>query len=294
MRFNNMIYFSRPRLEAFFPERPSRRLPTVNVELDLQVATVGLGPAAPRSPSDAELRKLRQVRHQIEREASHFYAPGLSAGEWIYFDLEMGWGTSYEDTTLPNLDDVLMFYGSLSCDRSRVGGPVDLMLCGSTEHLLKKTATVGRLGSGTDWLYELVVKINDLDARGDTRIPEELAKEALALPRVNQPDQVARWVFDVIAWHHSPRHRARVQGLARVDLNIPGCEGVSRLILATPMYVQYASRRSLRWITKLRLHRDLRRRYGRPIWKWKPDLPPEDRRRFYDPEGISSPSYDEE
>ncbi len=197
----------------------------MNVEVDFQVATVELGPAAARDPTDAELHRLRQVRRQLEREAAHFYAPNLRTGDWIYFDLEIGRGTSHGDSDLPDLDDVVLFFGSMASERSRVGTSVDLMLCGSTEHLLKKTATAGRMGSGTRWLYELIRKINDSDARGDTEIPDDLTWQALAVPRVNRPDEVARWVFDVIARHHAPRHRARVQGLARVDLNIPEEEG---------------------------------------------------------------------
>lgn len=61
----------------------------------------------------------------------------------IYFDLEMGWGTSHEDSELPDLDDVLLFCGSLPGDRTGGTATVDLMLCGSTEHLLQKTATAG-------------------------------------------------------------------------------------------------------------------------------------------------------
>ena len=89
------------------------------------------------------------------------------------------------------------------------------MLCGSTEHLLKKTATAGRIGSGTGWLHNLILVINDSDARGDTEIPNDLMWQVLAVPRINRPDQVARWVFDMMAEHHAPRRRARAQGLAR-------------------------------------------------------------------------------
>jgi hypothetical protein len=138
MRFNKMIYFSRRRLETFFPARPPRCLPTMNVEVDLPVATVGLGLPSKRDPTDAELHRLRQVRRQLEREAAHFYAPGLRTGDWIYFDLEMGWSTSHGDSDLPDLDDVVLFYGSIASEHSPVGISVDLMLCGSTEHLLKK------------------------------------------------------------------------------------------------------------------------------------------------------------
>ncbi|MGH3570422.1 MAG: SAVMC3_10250 family protein [Pseudonocardiaceae bacterium] len=222
-------------------------MPTLNVEVDLQVATVGLGPVAARDPTDVELRKLRQVRTQLRREASHFYAPDQHTGDWIKVDLEMGWSTSHGDSDLPDLDDVVLFFGSMASERSRVGTAVDLMLCGSTEHLLKKTATAGRMGSGTEWLHELILKIHNSDARGDTEIPDDLTRQALAVPRWDCPDVVARWVFDVIAEHHAPRHRARVQGLARVDLNIPEEEWLPRLVVATPLYVQDASSKPMRW-----------------------------------------------
>ncbi|MFF4264282.1 SAVMC3_10250 family protein [Streptomyces virginiae] len=282
---NNIIYFSRRRLEAFFPERPARRLPTVNAEVDLQVATVAVSSAPPRTPTDTELHRLRQVRRQLEREAAHFYAPGLTTGEWIVFDVEMGWSTSHGDSDLPDLDDVVLFFGSLRSDRSTDGTPVDLMLCGSTEHLLKKTATAGRMGSGTAWLHDLILKINDADGRGRTDIPEALTAEALAVSRVNRPEQVARWVFNVIEGHHAPQHRARVQGLARVDLHIPESQFVPRLIVATPLYVQDTSKKPMRWLTRLRLHRDLHRRHRRSIWQWRPDQPPRDRNRYYYPPG---------
>ncbi|WP_382465531.1 SAVMC3_10250 family protein [Streptomyces noursei] len=283
MRFNNMIYFSRRRLEAFFPERAPRRLPSMKATVDLEAASVELGPPATRNPTDAELHRLSQVRREIERRASHFYAPNLSTGDWICFDLRMGWSTTHEDGELPDLDDVLVFFGSGPNGSDDLGAAVDLMLCGSTEHLLQKTATAGRMGSGTGWLHRLVLKINSLDASGNTDIPEELTREALAVPRVNQPEQVARWVFQVIARHHAPIHRSRVQGVARVDLVVPANELLPRLVMATPMYVHDASRKPMRWITRLRLHRDLCQRYGRSIWGWNPSLPPHDRNRYYLP-----------
>ncbi|MGH3549044.1 MAG: SAVMC3_10250 family protein [Pseudonocardiaceae bacterium] len=145
---------------AFFPERPPRRLPTTNLKVGLQPATLEVGPPAARGPTDAELHRLRQVRRQLKREAAHFYAPDLRTGDWIYFDFEMGWSTSHEDSGLPDLDNVLLFFGSMASERSRAGTAVDLMLCGSTEHLLKKTATAGRMGSGAEWLHKLILKIS--------------------------------------------------------------------------------------------------------------------------------------
>ncbi|WP_406110913.1 SAVMC3_10250 family protein [Kitasatospora purpeofusca] len=283
MHLNNMIYFSRHRLRAFFPDRAPHLMPTVKISATLPGASVEIGTPSPRGPSEAELNRLRQVRHELRNRMSHFYAPDLRTGEWIHFDLRMGWSTTHKDSDLPDLDDVLIFFGSLPREESPVGRSVDLMLCGSTEHLLQRTATAGPMGSGTNWLHRLILKINGLDETGSTDIPQELTHAALSAPRINRPETVSRWVFDVIARHHSPRHRARVQGLARVDLNIEGDAMVPQLIVATPLYVQDASVKPLRWLTRLRLHRDLCRRYNRSIWNWQPDLPSRDRNRFYQP-----------
>ncbi|WP_420076907.1 SAVMC3_10250 family protein [Streptomyces sp. JL3001] len=288
VRFNELIYFSRRRLDAFFPARAPLPTPSWSIEVDLQVATVGLGTGAPSTPTDAERQRLRKVQHHLETEASHFYAPHLATGQWIYFDLEMGWGTSHEDGDLPDLDDVVLFCGSLPGDRSGGATTVDLMLCGSTEHLLQRTATAGRMGSGSTWLHQLIRKVNESDRAGLTGVPEELTERALAVPRINRPEQIARDVFRIAQLHHAPYQRSRVQGLARVDLNLPSGEWTSSLVMATPLFVQYASRTPLRWLTRLRLHRDLCRRYGRPLWKWRRDLPPCDRNRYFEPVSAQS------
>jgi hypothetical protein len=277
-----LIYFSRRRLDAFFPERPPHSWPSTNLELNAQIAKVNFGSPPALEPGQAELKKLHQVTRHLEREAAYFTAPGLTPGKWIIFDLEMGYGTSHEDCKLPDLDDVVFFYGSRLTDEGDEGS-LDLLLCGSTEHLLTKSASVGRMGSGTEWLYDLILQIEESDSLGITEIPESLTAEALAVPYVNRPEIVVRWVFDVIARHHAPSQRARFHGFARIDLIAPETELNPCLIVATPLFVQFGSSKRMRWITRFRLHRDLCRRYGRSLWRWRPYLPPSDRKRVYYP-----------
>lgn len=283
MSLNSWIYFSRRRLNAFFPDQAPWLTPSWKVGVNLQVLSVEIGSGNPLTPTEEESRKLAKVRKSLEREVSHFHAPLLNTGDWVYFDLEMGWGTSYEDSDMPDIDDVLLFCGSLPGDPTGSTDTVDLMLCGSTEHLLDKTATAGRMGSGSRWLHDLILKINRSDGMGITGVPEELTHRALSKPRINQPEQIARDVFRIAQRHHNPLNRGRVQGLACVDLNLPNGEWSSRLIMATPLYVQRSSQPNMRWITRFRMHRDICRRYGRSPWKWRPDLPPRDRGRTYDP-----------
>jgi hypothetical protein len=166
MRFNNVIYFSRRRLEAFFPDHPSTRWPSVSADVGVPMAKLSVSSAAPRSPTDAELRRLFDVRRQLLREAANFSAPGLKTGKWVFFDLEMGWSATHRDCDLPDLDDVVIFFGTLRNTEGDQESSVDLMLSGSTEHLLVKTASAGRMGSGTEWLHNLVMRIDATDAQG--------------------------------------------------------------------------------------------------------------------------------
>jgi hypothetical protein len=279
----DLIYFSKRRLGAFLPERPPRSWPATSVELNAQVVKIGLTTPLQAETAETDIKRLYRVTRYLEREATHFSAPDLTPGKWIYFDLEMGYGTSHRDSELPDLDDVVLFYGSLGGLESLTKSSVDLLLCGSTEHLLSKSASAGRMGSGTEWLYDLIFEIERTDSLGITNIPEALTSEALSVPRVNRPEAVARWVFDVIARHHSPKQRARLRGFARTNLVVPSTKLAPRLIVATPLFVEFASSKPKRLITGFRLHRNLCRRYGKPWWKWRPDLPPRDRDRVYDP-----------
>ena len=147
----DLIYFSKRRLGAFLPERPPRSWPATSVELNAQVVKIGLTTPLQAETAETDIKRLYRVTRYLEREATHFSAPDLTPGKWIYFDLEMGYGTSHRDSELPDLDDVVLFYGSLGGLESLTKSSVDLLLCGSTEHLLSKSASAGRMGSGTEW-----------------------------------------------------------------------------------------------------------------------------------------------
>jgi hypothetical protein len=155
------------------------------------------------------------------------------------------------------------------------------MLCGSTEHLLQKARSAGRMGSGTRWLYELIRELDDADARGATDFSEEILL-INSLSRSNSPEQIVQWVFSVIVRHHPPRQRARLQGMARVDLVVhQGGIDSSRLVVATPLYLHDATARSLRWRARRRVHRDLCLRHGRT--RGRVNLPLQDRHKVYEP-----------
>ena len=226
----------------------------------------------------ATVRQLNQVIRHLRPEAVHFTQKNLSRDKWIYFDLNMGYGTSYRDSGAPPaIDDVALFYGSsneIAMDRQE---PLDLLLCGSTEHLLARTASAGRMGSGTEWLHDLIEDIEAADALSTGELPQSAGSDALAAYHINKPEQAARWVFEVIKGYHSPDQYAQLQGLARILLVVPETKYCTRLVLATPLFVQFASARPIGLLARRRLQRGLSRRHGLMWRKWRPGLAPEDR-----------------
>jgi hypothetical protein len=218
-----LLYLSTKKLGTFLPGRPSLSVQGAgSASLGPVSVTVDVSTASPAGFDETTIKAFRRVVGHLEREAGYFTSPNLEAGQWIFFDVKMGYGTVYRDTgLLPPTDDVALFYGSHTSAEPDGQTPTDLLLCGSTEHLLRRTASAGRMGSGTEWLHDLVGKINNADNRGDGELPEEVRPDVLAARRINMPAEIARWVFGVIWSHHSPDQYARLQGLAKILLIVP-------------------------------------------------------------------------
>ena len=279
-----LIYLSKRKHAMFYPGRISHSVQFTG--------GLGLGPASakievsapPLGADEATIVLLNQAVSYLEREASHFSHSALSPGRWIFFDLNMGYGTSYRDSgDPPEIDDIALFYGSFDQVETDKQSPIDLLLCGSTEHLRIRTTSAGRMGSGTDWLYDLIGEIEETDALGAGELPDSMNPDELAVKRVNAPEEIARWVFDVIRRHHSPAQYARLQGFARILFIVPATEYSTRLALATPLFVQFASSKPVGILSRRRMQRELSRRHGLLWRKWRPDLPPEDRGKVYIP-----------
>jgi hypothetical protein len=116
-----LLYLSTKKLGTFLPDRPS---PSVH-----WAGSAGVGPvsvmidvssASPPGYDEATIKAFRRVVGHLEREAGYFTSPDLEAGQWIFFDAKMGFGTIYRDTgLLPPEDDVALFYAARTGLRSR-------------------------------------------------------------------------------------------------------------------------------------------------------------------------------
>jgi hypothetical protein len=93
-----LLYLSKKKLGTFLPDWPS---------LSVQgTGSAGVGPvsvtvdvsAAPTAGFDeATIKAFRRVRGHLEHDASYFMSPDLETGQWIFFDVTMGYGTVYRD-----------------------------------------------------------------------------------------------------------------------------------------------------------------------------------------------------
>lgn len=78
-----------------------------SASVGLVSVTVDVSAASPAGFDEATIKAFRRVVGHIEREAGYFTSPDLEAGQWVFFDVKMGYGTVYRDTgLLPPEDDV--------------------------------------------------------------------------------------------------------------------------------------------------------------------------------------------
>lgn len=174
-----LIYLSTRKLAMFYPGHISRSVQfTGGLGLGSVSAKIDIS-AAPSGTDEATITQLNRAVRYLEREAVYFSHSGLSPGRWIFFDLNMGYGTSYRDSgSPPKIDDIAFFHGSFGQVETDKQEPIDMLLCGSTEHLRIRTASAGRMGSGTEWLYDLIGEIEEVDALGNGELPDSLNPEA--------------------------------------------------------------------------------------------------------------------
>ena len=239
-----LLYLSRPKLDAFMPNGRSISVQAAELGVDVSVVNARIEAGSTDGDMADERARYRKVIKHIDRRADDLHHRGLTPGEWLRFDLLMGYGTAHEDSALPDTaDDVVLFGGSApQADSDR---PVELLLCGSACHLTDRCAPAGggegnsRMGSGTRWIYEMIHLINSRDEQVESALPQEIVNPERRVWSVNDPDEVAHGVFGVIDRHHPRHQRQRLAGLARVVMHLDDAKWLSRLIVATPLYVEY-------------------------------------------------------
>jgi hypothetical protein len=240
-----LIYLSDAKLRMFMDAVPFPRARSRGGAASIEVlgakGEISVNPAEPGEEDLAEVQaaKLAAVITHLDREWSPvpFTTPGLRPNQWIHFDVSMGYGTAHEDSGRTP-DDVVLFGGSAAPTNTGQSRDVELLLCGSIHHLRDRIASVGRMGSDTRWLYELIKETSKLDQQGVSPFPNDPTDLVPANRSLARPEEVSRWVFDIIDRQHPPNQRGRLRGHARVLFDSDDERWFTRLVVATPLYVE--------------------------------------------------------
>ncbi|TGB13307.1 SAVMC3_10250 family protein [Streptomyces sp. MZ04] len=235
-----LVYLSEQKLQRMFVASgrgvgaPSAEAAVGLPGLSVTLTTASSTPA-PDGLADAT-RKLDKVIRFLKRNHRpvDFAAQGVRTGHWVSFDLPMGWGMGPEAAEAS--DGIALFVGTASAVAERPGSATGLLLCGSAGHFRHRTVTASRPGSDRDAMYQYLA---DLEAAGDDEAGPEAASRADRAPdRTDLDVRVVCSAFDALSGHWPPPERGRMRGHARVLLTADHPGRSTRLVVATPLYVE--------------------------------------------------------
>ncbi|WP_405716326.1 SAVMC3_10250 family protein [Streptomyces sp. NBC_00046] len=236
-----LVYLSEQKLQYMFADSGrGSSMPSIGATVGVPGVTVTMATAspaaAPDSPADMA-RKLDEVIRFLERDHRpvDFSAPGVRAGQWVLFDLPMGWGTGPEATGTTS-GGIALFVGTASTGTEGPDGVTDLLLCGTAGHFRHRAQAASRPGSDMDSVYQYLA---DLEANASVESGPEGESRADRAPAGRDLDEdVVRSVFDVMSERRPPPQRGRLRGHARVLLTADREGRSPRLVVATPLYVE--------------------------------------------------------
>ncbi|WP_328508350.1 SAVMC3_10250 family protein [Streptomyces mirabilis] len=182
---------------------------------------------------------VEKAKRTIERRFAPvpFTTRNLQANQWISFDLDMAQAAVHEDSGRPP-EDVALFVGQVPAGTAGQPRDLGLMLCGSVQHLRTQACAQGRMGSDTTWLHDLILEVERREASGLNVVPEFLND---IMPHRRSEVLIEDAAFGVQGWierKYPPSTRGRLRGHAIVLVDIDRPRWVSRLVLATPLYVE--------------------------------------------------------
>ena len=205
---------------------------------------------ADRGIDDGVFRQLAELDSRISKFALDYRDPEVKENDWIYFNCNMRWGTMHADNMGPGDDQVVVFSTGIA---DSVGG-LELLLHGSSCHLMDRTVSVGRMGSGSSVFFDISSNPRLIDVRG-VDLSWEARVTASSIPRI-------------LDWDGPPVQQSYLEGCARVVGVMQNSERFSRLIVATPLFVRFSSPKSLKSRRNARKRRRHIEKYGT---EFKPD-----------------------
>lgn len=182
---------------------------------------------------------VEKAKRTIERRFAPvpFTTRNLQANQWISFDLDMAQAAVHEDSGRPP-EDVALFVGQVPAGAGGQPRDLEFMLCGSVQHLRTQVCAQGRMGSDTTWLHDLILEVERREENGLNVVPEFLNE---LMPHRRSEALIEEAAFGVQGWiarKYPPSTRGRLRGHAIVLMDVDRPRWMSRLVLATPLYVE--------------------------------------------------------
>jgi hypothetical protein len=191
-----------------------------------------------QSVTEIDFKKLHHVVRYLDQTViDDIVDPRIRVHQWVRFDLDLGSSTLRRDTGSRS-DDVAVFAGLRL--KHEIGQERDLaiLLCGSSFNLTERVGmTMGRSGSGSEWMYDVILELHQREKEGMFAIPT-LPEELISCQGYGSLDDQAEIIHHMAIRDQTPSQRGRLRGYARVLRNVEQARYGQRLVVATPLYVE--------------------------------------------------------
>lgn len=255
-----LIYLSHRKLLQFPPARYAPRNSSLSFELKLPLVGITVSREANAEPTDT--RRLRRALADIEDRAVDYAAPGLTAGQWIFFELPMNFG-ALDEARVPS---AVLFIDAQDTDDSRPR----LLLHGASDHLVgsepkaaslnaEAAAPTGSDGAASqaEFLYRFAYRLHALAAVGASGNAGDSLEQALtsgspesgneldprsptaAVPVDSTLGRAVRVAVELLDRRFDVATAARLVGYARVTGRFKESEAAT-IVTASPLFVGYS------------------------------------------------------
>lgn len=256
-----LIYLSTAKLRSFTVEGRQDLFGDRGVKAAVPaLGSIEISPGGSKEEGAAErLDRIIAVLEDSARASRWVGDPVLGPGDWVQFECEMMFGHFHGEgvdnqyylhhllgSALPRMD-VVLFRGAVgdeSIPWPRWRGPLtvrygwtEVLLTGWAGHLLDPGPiheASERMGSNTEDLYGFISKAVEADRTGG----DDRSIASVEMP--GTLEEKVRWLFNYPRWESS--NEGFLRGHARVLRVLPQNEHSNRLVIATPLYVEYGDR----------------------------------------------------
>jgi hypothetical protein len=212
------LYISTAKMDGLDegPARSAVRLASLSASIPPLTAQVSSAGADLRPD---HLRRIKPLEQRLRAQSRDYRDTDVVPNTWVKFSCEMRWATMHPDSGPDGPDRVAVFTTCFPQPKDET----ELVLLGSTCHLLDRTGSVGRMGSNSETLFEIAESPLLLTSRSGG-LPTDAAESASHLSRI-------------VSTEAPLGQLGRVEGLARV-LHTIDSDYFARYVIATPLFVR--------------------------------------------------------